>query len=237
MKDEKSLLDTITSVFVPVHPDGHKFIAAFAIASLILYWIWTPLGLLGFVLTVWCVYFFRDPARVTPLSDGLVVSPADGKVAAIEKVLPSQELDLGSEPRTRISIFLSVFDVHITRSPVTGKIVRSLYVPGLFLNAELDKASEENERQCLVLETPEGVRFGVVQIAGLVARRIVTFVNEGHSLGVGERLGLIRFGSRVDLYLPPGREALVAVGQRAVGGETVLADMLSEEGARQARRD
>jgi phosphatidylserine decarboxylase len=237
MKDEKSLLDTITSIFVPVHPDGHKFIAAFAIASLILYWFWTPLGLLGFVLTVWCVYFFRDPARVTPLAEGLVVSPADGKVSAIEKVTPSQELDLGSEPRTRISIFLSVFDVHITRSPVTGKIVRSLYVPGLFLNAELDKASDENERQCLVLETPEGVRFGVVQIAGLVARRIVTFVSEGHSLGVGERLGLIRFGSRVDLYLPPGHEPLVAVGQRAVGGETVLADLLSEDGARQARRD
>lgn len=237
MKDEKSLLDTIMSVFVPVHPDGHKFIAAFAIVSLILYWFWTPLGLLGFVLTVWCIYFFRDPVRVTPLGDGLVVSPADGKVTAIEKVVPSQELDLGSEPRTRISIFLSVFDVHITRSPVTGKIVRSLYVPGLFLNAELDKASEENERQCLVLETPEGVRFGVVQIAGLVARRIVTFVNEGHSLGVGERLGLIRFGSRVDLYLPPGREPLVAVGQRSVGGETVFADLRSEEGARQARRD
>jgi len=237
VKDEKSLFDTITSIFVPVHPDGHKFIAAFAIASLILYWFSALLGLLGFILTVWCVYFFRDPARVTPLAEGLVVSPADGKVAAIEKVVPSQELDLGSEPRTRISIFLSVFDVHITRSPVTGKIVRSLYVPGLFLNAELDKASEENERQCLVLETPEGVRFGVVQIAGLVARRIVTFVSEGHSLGVGERLGLIRFGSRVDLYLPPGHESLVAVGQRSVGGETVLADLLSEKGARQARRD
>ena len=237
MKDEKSLFDTITSIFVPVHPDGHKFIAAFAIASLILYWFSALLGLLGFILTVWCVYFFRDPARVTPLAEGLVVSPADGKVAAIEKVVPSQELDLGSEPRTRISIFLSVFDVHITRSPVTGKIVRSLYVPGLFLNAELDKASEENERQCLVLETPEGVRFGVVQIAGLVARRIVTFVSEGHSLGVGERLGLIRFGSRVDLYLPPGHESLVAVGQRAVGGETVFADLSSEDGARQARRD
>ena len=237
MKDEKSLLDTITSTFAPVHPDGHKFIAAFAIISLILYWFWTPLGLLGFVLTGWCIYFFRDPARITPLREGLVVAPADGKVSAIEKIVPPQELDLGSEPRTRISIFLSVFDVHIARSPMAGKIIRSLYVPGLFLNAELDKASEENERQCLVLETPEGVRFGVVLIAGLVARRIVTFVSEGHSLGIGERLGLIRFGSRVDLYLPPGRDALVAVGQRAVGGETVLADMQSHEAARQARPD
>jgi len=237
VKQEKSLIDTITSVFAPVHPDGHKFIAIFAIISLLLYWFWTPLGLLGFALTAWCIYFFRDPARVTPLREGLVVAPADGKVSAVEKVMPPQELDLGSEPRTRISIFLSVFDVHIIRSPVAGRIVRSLYVPGLFLNADLDKASEENERQCLILETPDEVRFGVVLIAGLVARRIVTFVNEGHSLGVGERLGLIRFGSRVDLYLPPGREALVAVGQRAIGGETVLADLKSHEAAREARPD
>lgn len=237
MKKDKSLWDTIKSAFVPVHPDGHKFIAIFAGVSLILYWIWSPLGVLGFIATAWCVYFFRDPARVTPLREGLVVAPADGKISAIEKIVPNQELDLGSEPRTRISIFLSVFDVHINRSPVTAKIVRSVHVPGLFLNAELDKASDENERRSMVLETPEGLRFGVVQIAGLVARRIVTFVNEGHSLGIGERFGLIRFGSRVDLYLPPGHEALVAVGQLAIGGETVLADLKSSEAGRQARRD
>ena len=181
-------------------------------------------------------YFFRDPPRVTPLRDGLVVSPADGRISAIERVRPPAELGLGDEPRLRISTFLSVFDVHINRAPVAGRIVRSVYVPGSFLNAALDKASEENERRALVIATANGAEIGVVQIAGLIARRIVTFAGEGDSVGIGERFGLIRFGSRVDLYLPPGRGALVSVGQRAVGGETVFADLKSDEPEREARR-
>lgn len=236
MQDKKrSLLDTITSVFVPIHPDGYKFVAGFAVLWLVLVWIAPPLGWVGVVLLLWCVYFFRDPDRVTPTRDGLVISPADGRVSAIETVTPPADLDIGSEPRVRISVFLSVFDVHINRAPVEGRIVRSVYIPGLFLNAELDKASEDNERQCLTIETASGVRVGCVQIAGLVARRIVTFVSEGNTLAAGERIGLIRFGSRADVYLPPGASPLVAVGQRAVGGETVLADMKSQEGPRQGR--
>jgi phosphatidylserine decarboxylase len=186
------------------------------------------------LVTAWIAYFFRDPARVTPLREGLVVAPADGRISAIERVRPPTELGLGEAQRLRVSIFLSVFDVHINRSPVAGRIARSIYVPGSFLNAALDKASEENERRGLVIATAGDSEIAVVQIAGLIARRIVTFVSEGDSVGVGERFGLIRFGSRVDLYLPPGRGALVAVGQRAIGGETVLADLRSEEPEREA---
>lgn len=233
--DQHKLTDTILSVFSPVHPDGYKFIAAFAVATLVLFWFSETLGWLGLLGTAWCAYFFRDPVRVTPVREGLVISPADGRVSAIERVLPPTDLDVGRERRVRVSIFLSVFDVHINRSPVSGRIVRSVYIPGLFLNAELDKASEDNERQCLTLETPAGERVGCVQIAGLVARRIVTFVAEGNTVGVGERIGLIRFGSRVDVYLPPGAEPVVAVGQRAIGGETVLADLKAQEAEREAR--
>lgn len=229
MTQRHSLLDTVLSVFVPIHRDGYKFVAAFAAVTLVLFWLSSELGWIGALATVWCAYFFRDPERVVPQRDGLVVSAADGRVSAVEEVVPPAELELGPERRTRISVFLSVFDVHIQRAPVAGAVVRSLYVPGLFLNAELDKASEDNERRALVLETAQGARIGVVQIAGLVARRIVTFTEEGHRLGIGERFGLIRFGSRVDVYLPPGQAPLVAVGQLAVGGETVLADLASNE--------
>jgi phosphatidylserine decarboxylase len=180
---------------------------------------------LGVLATLWCAYFFRDPERFPPEGQGLVVAPADGRICAIELVEPPKELDLGSGKRPRISIFLSVFDVHITRSPVAGKISKIVYVPGKFLNAELDKASEENERQALTLESPAGVRVGCVQIAGLVARRIVTFVTEGDTVTTGERFGLIRFGSRADVYLPPGCEPRVRIGQTAIGGETVLAEI------------
>lgn len=230
-----SLVDTILGAFVPLHPDGHKFVAAFGVATLVLFWLSEPLGWIGVVATAWCAYFFRDPERVTPLRSGLVVSPADGRVSSIESVVPPVDLDLGTERRTRVSVFLSVFDVHINRAPVPGTIVRAVYIPGLFLNAELDKASEDNERQCLTIETASGKRIGCVQIAGLVARRIVTFVSEGNTVGAGERFGLIRFGSRVDVYLPPGVNPLVSIGQRAVGGETILADMASDEAAREAR--
>lgn len=233
--ENKRLIDTILGIFVPIHPDGQKFVALFVVATLGLFWIADPLGWIGVVATVWCVYFFRDPERVTPVREGLVVSPADGRVSAIESVTPPADLDLGTEMRTRISVFLSVFDVHINRTPVPGKVVRKVYIPGLFLNAELDKASEDNERSCFTVETASGTRIGCVQIAGLVARRIVTFIDEGNTVAPGERIGLIRFGSRVDVYLPPGATPQVAIGQRAIGGETVLADLTSDEGARETR--
>jgi phosphatidylserine decarboxylase len=236
VSERHSLIDTITDGIVPVHSDGYRFLAIGAGVSLLLFWLWPPLAWLAVLATVYVAYFFRDPPRVTPLRDGLVVAPADGRISAVERVRPPAELGLGDEPRIRVSTFLSVFDVHINRSPVAGRITRSVYVPGSFLNAALDKASEENERRALVIGTASGAEVGVVQIAGLIARRIVTFAKEGDSLGIGERFGLIRFGSRVDLYLPPGHGVLVAVGQRAVGGETVLADLKSDEPEREARK-
>jgi phosphatidylserine decarboxylase len=236
-KGKQSLLDTILDSFVPIHKDGQKFIAIALIVTLLLFLLWQPLGWLMALVTAWICYFFRDPDRVTPLRDGLVIAPADGRVSAIDKVRPAPELDIGPEERVRVSIFLNVFDVHINRSPVAGTIRKLLYVPGAFFNAALDKASEENERQVMIVRTASGADIACVQIAGLVARRIVTFVKEGQSIGVGERFGLIRFGSRADVYLPPGKAALVCVGQRAVGGETVLADLKSEEPEREARHD
>lgn len=235
MTDRHGLFETITSNLAPVHRDGHKFLAIEIALTLLFFMIWPPLAWLLAILTAYVAYFFRDPDRVTPLRDGLVVSPADGKISLIERVRPPAELGLGEGERVRISIFLSVFDVHINRSPVPGQIVRSIYIPGLFFNAALDKASEENERRALVIDLPGGQEIAVVQIAGLIARRIVSFKGEGESVGVGERIGLIRFGSRVDVYLPPGAGTFVAVGQRAVGGETVLADLRSTEPEREAR--
>ncbi|MGI9371165.1 MAG: phosphatidylserine decarboxylase [Hyphomicrobiales bacterium] len=231
------MLDSIKSVLVPIHREGYRFIAIFAVVSLLCF-IFLPdmFGWIGVVLTLWCAYFFRDPERVTPIREGLVISPADGRVSSIEDVTPPAELDLGPDARTRISVFMNVFDVHVNRTPHPGKIERIVYVPGKFLNAELDKASEHNERQALVIATPKHKKIGVVQIAGLVARRIVKFVDEGDVLGPGERFGLIRFGSRVDVYLPPGGKPLVAIGQRAIAGETVLANLSSTEKEREARR-
>ncbi|MCB1441428.1 MAG: phosphatidylserine decarboxylase [Methyloceanibacter sp.] len=224
MDDRHNLLDTITNAFVPIHPDGYKFVAGGAIATLLLFLFAPTLGWLCAIATIFCAYFFRDPERVTPDRPGLVVSSADGKVSAVvENVTAPRELALGTEARTRISVFLSVFDVHIVRAPVGGKIVHSTYVPGAFINAELDKASEENERQAFVIETKSGAKIGVVMIAGLVARRIVPFVGDGASLDAGQRMGLIRFGSRVDLYLPPDMDVLAEQGQTAIAGETVLA--------------
>jgi len=218
-----SISNSIRAQIPPFHPEGYPFIGGFALASLILFWIWTPLGWIGTVLTVWCALFFRDPARVTPVRDGVVVSPADGRVSMISQVLPPAELGLGDRPLTRISVFMSVFNCHVNRSPVAGRIERIVYRPGVFINAELDKASEDNERNSLVIGTPQGA-IGVVQIAGLVARRIVCFAREGQAVNAGERFGLIRFGSRLDVYLPDGAKPLVSVGQTAIAGETVLAD-------------
>ena len=231
MTDRHGLLDTILGAFVPIHPDGYKFVGGAALATLILFAVAPPLGWLAAIATAWCAYFFRDPERVIPARAGLVVSGADGKIAAITRAVPPRELALGTAPLTRISVFLSIFDVHIVRAPVAGRIVRSAYVPGAFLNAELDKASEENERQALVIETEKGQKTGLVLIAGLIARRIVTFVGEGASVAQGERVGLIRFGSRVDVYLPEGARVLAEIGQTAIGGETVLAELVSGEEA------
>jgi phosphatidylserine decarboxylase len=233
MNDRHSLLDSILGAFVPIHPDGYKFVAGAAFATLILFALAPPLGWLAAIATAWCAYFFRDPERVTPARAGRVVSSADGKVIAIAKVAPARELRLGTEPLTRISVFLSIFDVHIVRSPVAGRIISSTYVPGAFLNAELDKASEENERRALVIETETGEKIGLVLIAGFIARRIVTFVGEGTNVARGERIGLIRFGSRVDVYLPAGARILAEAGQTAIGGETVLAEFVRSEEARE----
>jgi phosphatidylserine decarboxylase len=236
VSNRHGLVDTILDSLVPVHSDGHKFILIAAALSALFFILWAPLGWLFLVIALYISYFFRDPERVTPLRDGLVVAPADGRISAVEVATPPMELGLGQTPRVRVSTFLSVFDVHINRAPVAGRVVRSIYVPGAFINAAADKASEENERRSLVIETSGGDEVAVVQIAGLIARRIVTFSQEGDSVGVGQRFGLIRFGSRVDVYLPTGRTALVAVGQRAVAGETVLADFRSDEGEREARQ-
>jgi phosphatidylserine decarboxylase len=228
-----TLADTIKSTLVPIHPEGFRFIAIFGGIALLLFWLGVPiLGWAGIVLTLWCAYFFRDPARVTPQRDGLVISPADGRVSLIVDVVPPPELDLPRESMTRISVFMNVFDVHVNRAPLAGRVTRLTYVPGLFLNADLDKASEDNERQALTIETRTGKRIGVVQIAGLIARRIVKFVDENAELSAGQRFGLIRFGSRVDVYLPKGTAPLVIVGQRAIAGETVLADFGTAETAR-----
>jgi phosphatidylserine decarboxylase len=218
-----SISNSIRAQIPPIHPEGYPFIGGFALASLILFWIWTPFGWIGTVLTIWCALFFRDPVRVTPVREGVVVSPADGRISMISQVLPPAELGLGDRPLTRVSVFMSVFNCHVNRAPVAGRVERIVYRPGAFINAELDKASEDNERNSLVIGTAQG-RIGVVQIAGLVARRIVCFAKEGQAIGAGERFGLIRFGSRLDVYLPDGSKPLVSVGQTAIAGETVLAD-------------
>jgi len=226
---DNHLLETVKSVFVPVHPAGWMFIAIFAFVTMILTLIWHPLGWIGLISTGWCVYFFRDPNRITPMREGLIVSPADGVVQKIVKCTPPAELDLGVADRTRVSIFLNVFDVHVNRIPVEGSVSKMHYNAGKFFNAALDKASEENERQSIKITTPDGATLGVVQIAGLVARRILCDLQEGQSVKTGERFGLIRFGSRVDIYLPPEATPLVIEGQRAIGGETIIADLKSNE--------
>jgi phosphatidylserine decarboxylase len=224
----------LRQIISPIHPDGWKFVAISVVAALILFLIWHPAGWVALILTLWIVYFFRDPWRVTPLRPGLIVSPADGLVVSIVPVPPPPELDMGTEPVTRIGIFLNLFDVHVARSPVAGAIVARHYTPGRFINASLDKASEHNERLALRLSTGnDGPDIACVLIAGLVARRIVCPLLAGQRVGVGERIGNIRFGSRVDVYVLPPYVPLVAVGQRMVGGETVLADREAHEPPRE----
>jgi phosphatidylserine decarboxylase len=229
-----SVINSIRSQLSPIHPLGYPFIGGFALASLILFVIWAPLGWIGTVATLWCAYFFRDPPRVTPVRDGIVVAPADGRISQITNALPPAELGLSDRPLPRISIFMSVFDCHVNRSPVSGRVERVVYRPGKFLSADLDKASEDNERNAFVIASP-GFRIGVIQIAGLVARRIVPFSREGDLVAAGQRIGMIRFGSRVDVYLPEGSRALAAEGQIAIAGETVLADLKAVDASRTFR--
>ncbi len=221
----------------PMHREGIKFILIFSVISLILFFIYIPLGWVGIGLTIWCYYFFRDPKRTIPVRDGLLVSPADGVISLIEKTMPPPELDIEKEELTRISVFMNVFNCHVNRSPIAGKVMEINYRPGKFFNASLDKASVDNERNSLVLQIPDGRQIVVVQIAGLVARRIVSFVKPKQTLRIGQRFGLIRFGSRVDIYLPTGVQPLVCIGQIMVSGETVIADLNSKELARDGRKE
>ena len=221
----------------PMHREGIKFILIFSVISLILFFIYIPLGWVGIGLTIWCYYFFRDPKRTIPVRDGLLVSPADGVISLIEKTMPPPELDIEKDELTRISVFMNVFNCHVNRSPIAGKVMEINYRPGKFFNASLDKASVDNERNSLVLQIPDGRQIVVVQIAGLVARRIVSFVKPKQTLRIGQRFGLIRFGSRVDIYLPTGVQPLVCIGQIMVSGETVIADLNSKELARDGRKE
>ncbi|NBV60224.1 MAG: phosphatidylserine decarboxylase [Rhodobacteraceae bacterium] len=217
---------SMLSTFVkPMHPEGRKFVAIAAGLSVLLFLLWEPLGWFGAGLTVWVYYFFRDPERVTPQRAGIMVSPADGIVSLLEPAVPPAELGLGDQPMMRVSVFMSVFNCHVNRAPAAGRITTVAYRPGKFLNASLDKASEDNERNGLTIELPDGRRYGVVQIAGLVARRILCWSQEGQQLGIAERFGLIRFGSRLDIYLPQGATPVVSIGQTMIAGETVIAEL------------
>jgi phosphatidylserine decarboxylase len=220
-----SVADSIRNAIPPINREGYKFIAVFFVVSILLGWLWDPLFWIGMGLTLWCALFFRDPSRVTPLSQSLVVSPADGRVSLVGPARLPPELGLGDGERMRVSVFMNVFNVHVNRAPVSGRVVRMAYRPGKFVNAELDKASEDNERNGIVIERDDGRTVGVVQIAGLVARRIVPWVRESESVMAGDRIGMIRFGSRLDVYLPEGATPMVAVGQIAVAGETIIADL------------
>jgi phosphatidylserine decarboxylase len=230
-----NLFDTIRNTLVPIHKEGYVFVAAFFVASLVLGYIAEPLFWIGLVLTLWCAYFFRDPERVVPQDDDLILSPADGRVSHITTIVPPVELGLGTEPMLRISVFMNVFNCHVNRSPVRGQVTRIEYRSGQFVNAELDKASEDNERNGLVIETRHG-KIGVVQIAGLVARRIVCWVKPTEPVNAGERFGLIRFGSRLDVFVPLSAEPRVSIGQLALAGETVLAEFGSAKGPTISRR-
>jgi phosphatidylserine decarboxylase len=223
----------LRQIIAPVHPDGWKFVAIGAAATLILFLVWPPAGWLALFLTLWVAYFFRDPWRVTPTRAGLIVSPADGVVVSIAPVAPPPELDMGAAPMTRIGIFLNLFDVHVARAPAAGAVAARHYTSGRFINASLDKASEHNERLALRLSTGDGPDIACVLIAGLVARRIVCPLLAGQRVGAGERIGIIRFGSRCDVYVPPPYVPLVALGQRMIGGETVLADRETREPPRE----
>lgn len=225
-------MNMVATVVKPMHREGYRFVGLFSAVTVGLFFVSNALGWVGAGLTVWCYYFFRDPDRITPIREGLIVSPADGIVSMIEPAVPPAELEMGADPMMRVSVFMNVFDCHVNRCPIEGTVEKIAYRPGKFFNASLDKASVDNERNGLALRLTDGRKLAVVQIAGLVARRIVCEVGEKAHLATGQRFGMIRFGSRLDLYLPKGVTPLVAVGQSAVAGETVLADLMSQEPAR-----
>jgi len=229
-----SVLDSIRTMLVPIRREGFPFIAVLAFLTVFFGWFWAPIFWIGLILTAWCIYFFRDPSRVTPLDTNLVVSPADGRISAVTVGMAPRELDIGDQTRRRISVFMSVFDCHVNRAPLAGRIARIVYRPGKFVNADLDKASEDNERNGLVIDSAHGP-IAVVQIAGLVARRIVCFTEADKEIAAGERIGLIRFGSRVDVYLPLAANVLVSEGQTAIAGETVLARFGEDAAERRVR--
>ena len=212
-------------IAVPMHPEGRKFVAIFAAITAALWLVWGPLFWMGVGMTVWCYYFFRDPVRSVAQKPGLILSPADGVVSLITKTVPPVEMLLGDKPLTRVSVFMNVFNCHVNRAPMAGEVIAITYHHGKFVNASLDKASEHNERNSITIEAADKTRIGVTQIAGLVARRIVCFTKLGNGLSVGERFGLIRFGSRLDVFLPEGIEPAVGLGQTAVAGETILAHL------------
>ena len=225
-----TIIDSIkTSMLVPIHSAGIPFIAIFVILTVIMGWFWSPLYFFGLVLTLWCIYFFRNPVRVTPMlswtnKNNLIISPADGRVIEISKITPDEEIGLPVGNWTRVCVFMNVFDVHVNRSPMLGKIFYKNYIPGSFFNASLDKASSENERLILGMETENGKKIAFVQIAGLVARRIICDVGIGSLLKAGEVFGLIRFGSRVDIYFPSDVSVMVLKGQKMIAGETIIGD-------------
>lgn len=222
--EKDKIMNATDAVLTPIHKEGHTYIAVFFLVSLALfYFVSEPLGWIGLILTLWCVYFFRDPERVIPTDEGVMVSPADGTVCAVVEAAPPAELGMGDEPRTRISIFLSVFNVHVNRVPAEGTVTGLAYAHGKYLNAAALEASEENERQLVRMTTIDGHDVAFAQVAGLVARRILCDLKEGDVAARGDRFGLIRFGSRTDIYLDPGQEASVQVGQTMIGGETIIA--------------
>ena len=229
-KPDSPITTTVKWRFPSVHPEGRKFAVGAGALTLVAFLLhWEFLAVVLAALTLWIAAFFRDPVRTTPRGDKLIVAPADGLITLIAKVPPPPELrgpdGLEDSEYTRVSIFMSVFDVHINRAPISGRVKRVAYVPGKFLNADLDKASEDNERQHLLIESVDGARIGCTQIAGLVARRILAFVREGDVVEAGQRFGLIRFGSRVDVYLPQGTGPRVLLGQRSIAGETVIGEI------------
>ena len=228
-KNMKSINISWRNYLLPnIHPEGWRFVGIFAAITALLAMVWEPLGWIGLVLTIWCYYFFRDPERIVPQTADVVVSPADGVVQMISKVEAPEELEMGKKKFTRVSIFMSVFNVHVNRAPAEGTITKSVYVPGKFFNATLDKASKDNERQLLAMKTKNGKDLCFVQIAGLVARRIVCDATVGQTYKAGERFGMIRFGSRLDVYLPEGIEPQVVLGQTMVAGESVIANLSSD---------
>lgn len=231
-----SVLDSVRAAIVPIHKEGHKFIAIAGVASFVLSFLWGPLFWIGLIITAWVAYFFRDPQRVTPIDASVVISPADGRVSLIGPAVPPAELELGDEPMMRVCVFMNVFNCHVNRAPIAGNIHKIAYKPGLFLNADLDKASEDNERNGLVIAGEKGA-IGVVQIAGLVARRIVCWSQENDQIAAGERFGLIRFGSRLDVYLPSNAQPQVHIGQIMTAGESILARFDVESIERPVRID